>query len=64
MHDVHQNPQWPLRKTGRMHWLHPPRLYTSCETYSTVTVPFMFIAACGVHVKSYLPAATLPKETM
>ena len=31
--------------------------------YWTVTEPFMFIAACGVQMKSYLPAGTLANET-
>src|SRR5436190_15252333 len=31
--------------------------------YLTVMLPFMFIAACGVQMKSYFPCGTLAKET-
>ena len=34
----------------------------NCVTYLTVTLPFMFIARCGVQKKSYVPAGTPAKE--
>jgi hypothetical protein len=44
----------------------PPPPCCACAqglTYWTVIAPFMFMAACGVHVKLYVPAGTLAKET-
>lgn len=39
-------------------------LKRSSDPYWTVIEPFMFIARCGVQMYSYLPAATLAKETV
>lgn len=42
------------------------RPFGSCRslaTYWTVTLPFMFMARCGVQKKSYVPAGTLANET-
>src|SRR5690348_17647996 len=50
---------------GGCAYAHPPRESFSRHErrdYCTVMLPFMFMAACGVQMKSYLPAGTLAKE--
>ena len=71
MHVVHQR-RWVSsrairceRTTGRMPVAHPPRQTDRVKRKAygvTVMEPFMFIAACGVQMKSYLPAGTLANE--
>ncbi len=42
------------------------RPFGSCRslaTYWTVTLPFMFMARCGVQKKSYVPAGTFANDT-
>ena len=51
-------------RTGRMHeCIRPALLRSRARYYWTVIAPFMFIAACGVHVKLYVPAGTFANET-
>ena len=72
MQVVHQRVEVSIRRHAGTHdgadaVTHPPRqcLPNGATDYGvTVMTPFMFIAACGVHVKSYLPAGTLAKETV
>jgi hypothetical protein len=61
-------PRLPQRRaTGWMPQASTPSSQTYFErgqNYWTVTVPFMFKAACGVQMLSYLPGGIFAKETV
>ena len=57
---------WLRMQDGADAQVHPPRhaaLARRQVNYWTVIAPFMFIAACGVQTKLYVPAGTFAKET-
>ena len=72
MHVVHQRcrassreARANARRGGCQLRIRPVKLSNGAKAYGvTVIEPFMFIAACGVQVKSYLPAGTLANETV
>ena len=54
--------QMKTQKESGARRIEPRDLFPKVLSYWTVTLPFMFIARCGVQWKSYLPGFTPPKE--